>query len=144
MHSRCPCKKGTRVKRGEKYAYSRYPHKKGTRIERGVMYWVCIFFTPFDSCTLLERVPRMHIMYMPCLCRLGQNDVNPLFDSTFNAHAYSMSCSLNNSIMPYTLFSQECKETIIVMSWAQITQTYLILIIKFSVSNIVSNNQTNK
>ena len=38
MHSRCPFKKGTRVERGEKYAYSRYPHKKGTRIERGEIY----------------------------------------------------------------------------------------------------------
>ena len=53
-------------------------------------------------------------------------------------------CSLHTSIMSYALFSQESKETIIDMSWAQITQTYLILIIKFSVSNMVSNNQTNK
>ena len=35
MHSRYPFKKGSRVERGEKYAYSRYPHKKDTRVEKG-------------------------------------------------------------------------------------------------------------
>ena len=51
------------------------------------------FFTPFDSYTLLERVPRMHIMCMPCLCRFGTREVNPL-DSTFNINAHASECSL--------------------------------------------------
>ena len=81
-------------------------------------YRVCIFFTPFNSCTLLEMVPRMHIVYMPCLCQLGQNDMNP-FDSTPNAHAYAMSCSLNNSIMSYALFQRMKGTKLELMSWAK-------------------------
>ena len=56
-------------------------------------YRVCIFFTPFDSWTLFERVPRMHIMNMPCLCRFDDHEVNPL-DSQTNANAHANGCSL--------------------------------------------------